>query len=340
MPIESLPTSWRVAPLTLRPLFDEARRQGIDVEGVCQGLAFTPGDLDNPRFCLPHDRAVEAARRVLCLTGDASLGAVLGARTNLASRGILALGLMASSALGEAVDLALRYPRSAGFLLAVRQQAAAPGRHVLLAEPLPNCADVAAFLADKLLVGMVSILRHLAGAHYTPLAIEFVHRQPARAHLFEDFAGCPVRFGCRHNRLISEASWMAAPIPTANARSYRLACHLLEQEEHFLRTRCPVVEAAERMMRHALPSMPTLAALAAALNLSERTFRRRLAEAGTNYHALADEVRKARALELITDGGMTISRTAAEAGFGDLRSFRRAFKRWTGTCPSEAFARD
>ena len=50
---------------------------------------------------------------------------------------------------------------------------------------------------------------------------------------------------------------------------------------------------------------------------------------------LLDQVRHQRALELIRAGGYPVERIAAAVGYRDARSFRRAFKRWTGCNPSE-----
>jgi AraC-like DNA-binding protein len=68
--------------------------------------------------------------------------------------------------------------------------------------------------------------------------------------------------------------------------------------------------------------------------VSERTLRRRLAEAGTSYRALIDDVRKERALALLAEDA-NVSLVAQRVGFADATAFARAFRRWTGRQPSE-----
>jgi AraC-like DNA-binding protein len=69
------------------------------------------------------------------------------------------------------------------------------------------------------------------------------------------------------------------------------------------------------------------------LALSARTLHRRLAEEGTGFSALVDEVRRTRALALLEDGKLAASQAAFLLGFQDPAAFFRAFRRWTGTTP-------
>ena len=73
--------------------------------------------------------------------------------------------------------------------------------------------------------------------------------------------------------------------------------------------------------------------LAGRLALSERTLRRRLAEAGTTYRNLLDRARHRRAVALLRAGEKSVTEVTLLIGFGDVTSFTRAFRRWTGEAP-------
>lgn len=93
-----------------------------------------------------------------------------------------------------------------------------------------------------------------------------------------------------------------------------------------------VVEA-ERQVRGAGGALDT-PGLAAAMNVSVRTLQRRLHHAlGETPKAFVDRVR----LDVVKTGleltSADISQVAAGAGYGDLTSFRRTFKRNTGMTP-------
>ena len=65
------------------------------------------------------------------------------------------------------------------------------------------------------------------------------------------------------------------------------------------------------------------------LYLSKQTW---LGEAGER---LADEVRKALAIELLTKAGLKLDEIAGRLGYADAGSFIHAFKRWTGESPTQ-----
>ncbi len=79
---------------------------------------------------------------------------------------------------------------------------------------------------------------------------------------------------------------------------------------------------------------PGLEELARRLNCSSRSLRRHLQQQRTSYQQLLDELRFARAKELLQSGDMPIYRIAEELGFSETASLRHAFQRWSGQPPS------
>jgi len=75
--------------------------------------------------------------------------------------------------------------------------------------------------------------------------------------------------------------------------------------------------------------------LARLLNLSARTLHRQLRDEGASLQALKDEVRQARARDLLLRTSRPIKQVAAAAGFQNEKSFTRAFSAWTGQSPSD-----
>ena len=75
--------------------------------------------------------------------------------------------------------------------------------------------------------------------------------------------------------------------------------------------------------------------LAALLNLSARTLHRQLKDEGASLQTLKDEVRQARAIDLLLRSNRPIKQVAQATGFQNEKSFIRAFKGWTGRSPGE-----
>ncbi len=82
-------------------------------------------------------------------------------------------------------------------------------------------------------------------------------------------------------------------------------------------------------------SWPDFDTLARQFHASPATLRRRLDEEGESYRSITEGLRRDMAIVLLGDTQFSIAEIAAEVGFAESGSFHRAFKKWTGTRPSE-----
>jgi len=326
-----------VALVYLRPLLAQIVGKGIPPGALFHGLPLLASDFDVPGFRVTHAEAITVIRRALGLLIEPGLGVSLGQRSRLTDQGALALGLLAACTLREAIELALRFPRSAGYLLALHEQHD-PMRHTLHAEAMAGDQDLEPFLVDLTFASMVRQFRMVTEADYAPVEVQLVRPRPADAGAYEAHFRCPVRFGRAHNLLASDVSWLDRPLPMASAMSFRLASQLLDGEAGPTPALSSVGLAAERMIRRSLPRLAAPADVAASLFVSERSLRRKLALDGLNFRTLLDEGRKAMALELMLCGLQSVLQVATATGFADLGTFRRAFKRWVGVTPAAMHA--
>ncbi len=94
------------------------------------------------------------------------------------------------------------------------------------------------------------------------------------------------------------------------------------------------LEVIRRELKRALPANPGLAEIAKQLAMSGSSLKRLLKEHGVSYCRLVDEVRSELALALLRDPRLSNRAIASQLGFANEHNFRRAFKRWTGSLPS------
>ena len=86
----------------------------------------------------------------------------------------------------------------------------------------------------------------------------------------------------------------------------------------------------------ALPeACPGADEVARTLNMTARTLRNRLAERGTHFQLILDQLREQMACTELSRTRTKVEQIAWRVGFQDAPSFRRAFKRWTGLTPHE-----
>jgi len=121
---------------------------------------------------------------------------------------------------------------------------------------------------------------------------------------------------------------LAAPLPGADEELCRTIAAIADGR---LLARPEVVDAVRQSIAR---GRGDVRAVAAELGVGARTLQRRLVENGTTFRALLDEARRAESLRLVACG-RPIKAVADAVGFAEVRSFHRAFRRWTRRTPAQ-----
>ncbi len=316
----------------MRHIVHEVSRRHGNAAALCRGLGFGLGDLERVDFRVSYAQTGRVIQRALQLFDDAALPLRLGASCSLVSWGLCLVGMMAAANPREALDFAVDFlPPSDRFLRLHKQVAGSEFSAV--AEPVHEGDDeIAHFLVEHAFAALTRVCRFVVAPWYGPRRVELRRSAPADTRCHEEAFGCPVHFGLDANRVVFEL--IEHPIATADALVARLCRHQLEQRAG-AGAPSELEAVIVRALRTDLRSPPSMAEIAASVNISERTLRRRLLTAELSYAALLDQERMRRALALLHAGESPMARVADAAGFSDTRSLRRAIKRWTGQTPSQ-----
>ena len=86
------------------------------------------------------------------------------------------------------------------------------------------------------------------------------------------------------------------------------------------------------MREHAFSNLK-IEQVAIEFNISVRNLSRLLHDSGIRFNSFLNMHRINRAIELFSDGGMTMQQIAYETGFSTPNNFNRVFKQITGTSP-------
>ena len=168
------------------------------------------------------------------------------------------------------------------------------------------------------------------------LAAHFPHARPRSLEQLQTFFRTQALFfGAAFNRLVLEPASLAQAQRTADPRL--LATVEALGELALTRTAAPVSQlVSTRLEEQVRRGQVHIRKLARELHMSVRTLQRRLDEEGTSFAALLDQVKHQLACALVEDPQLSLPEIAALLGFGEVASFSRAFKRWTGITPVEA----
>lgn len=185
-----------------------------------------------------------------------------------------------------------------------------------------------------MLGGTVSYGRWLVGGAYRASYAEFTHSPPADCREYEEFFGCPIRFGADRNCLVYPVSVGELNIPNASEELLLLlserADRLMKNMEQQSGLARRIASLLATQLTNAMPEKPLIAAQ---LGMSERTLQRRLNEEGTSYQKVLEETRHQLALEMLRNTPLPINTISQQLGFSEPSTFYRAFKKWEGMTP-------
>jgi len=330
MPHEDAPRSAVSANL----LTQFAASRGMDAADCLQGTGIAPDVLAD------HQARVTAARELLLVRNIVQrlghlpgLGLDAGLRYHLAAYGIWGFALASSPSFRSAADIAMRYlDLSYAF---VRFRSEARGRDVAVVlddSGIPE--DLRQFLLERDFAALTRAVGEMRPGGIPPLSLELRGPRPAHAHRYVELCGLEPRFEAAQNALLYGADALDAPLAQGDSELARLCLDQCRQLLAAHQGRSGVAAQVRDRLLHAPGAIPDIEGIAASLQLSPRSMRRRLEEEGTSFRGLLDEVRQTLAEEMLRTGQIKLSEIALRLGYAEAASFIHAFKRWKGVSPA------
>jgi AraC-like DNA-binding protein len=341
-------TTWSPLPsmtgFAARSAISVLRERGVAVAPLLKRAGLSEQDFDDR----PRRRISSAAQgRFLELaaeaTDDSAFGLHLAEETDPRDAGILFYVASGAQDLGEALALFARYVRIVNEVVRLKLLRTIEGLAVevdMVGLPRHHLRQNTEFGISMI----VKALREDTGHRIRPARAAFAHSRNSDLGEFERFYLCPIEFG----RTASEGAssdllefsndTLALPLVTADSKlveALRPFCDAAASQRNTAKgtLRAAVEKEVERLLPNGKANTETVAK---ALALSARTLSRRLADEGTTFGEVVDQLRRSLALQYLKEFGLSLSQIAWLLGYEGSTSFNHAFKRWTGLSPSLA----
>ncbi|MEH6593275.1 MAG: AraC family transcriptional regulator ligand-binding domain-containing protein [Halioglobus sp.] len=200
----------------------------------------------------------------------------------------------------------------------------------------PEMSDPAKwFVIESLFYCLLKQGRYLTGKPLTFQHASVSYERPPHWEMYQAMLGCEVEFGASAPSITVDRDYMASTIVTSN----QPVLAMKERQCRKLLQRCQsqysIAERIHATLKRTLPNLPSLECMASELNMSRSTLYRRLQDDDYCYQTIVAEFRRDEAVNHLKNTDLTICEIAEKLGFSDDSNFRRAFKKWTGTSPSE-----
>ncbi|WP_370619957.1 helix-turn-helix transcriptional regulator [Mumia sp. Pv 4-285] len=173
----------------------------------------------------------------------------------------------------------------------------------------------------------------MAGPGYGLRSVHLAYEPIAPLAVYEEFFGVPVVVSSALTYLRLPADFASTPIAGADEANRARAMAYLESvlpaelEDLAGRTRAIVHET----LAYVPPQMTHVARL---LNVHRRTLQRRLADQGTGFAQIVDDVRRETVHRYLTRTAVPLHEISAAVGFAEQATLTRSARRWWGETPT------
>jgi len=316
-----------------RVLVETAAAHGADKRCLLAHAGISAEMLTIPEARISYAQFGMLTADALRLTNNPALGLDFGQNLHLSHMGMLGLAMMSSESLGAALETGLRHYRALAPAWDLRLRVEAERGLLTAYEALPY-APFQVFATEALAVAILGMGRHLLGRSLPVRELRLSYSKPPYAERYSEFFDMPVRF----DQVVTEAEFDPAvlrePIHCADPVTAKLAERYIVTHTSGLPPVDGLLAHVRRQLSAGEGAQPSLDEIARALRTSPRSLRRGLQQIGTSYQELLEEARRNRAEAWIRSTELTVEQIADKLGFASVRSFRRAFKRWTGLTPN------
>jgi AraC-like DNA-binding protein len=323
-----------------RVLVETAVTQGASRALLFKDTELSEQMLTSPDMRISYFQFGMLIRNALELTGNSALGLDVGRNTGVAQTGMTGFLVQQSPSLRAAMQAVIRFSSllAPGWDFSIAENG--PIATLTVSEGIPM-GPFRVFATDMVLASFDTQARALS-KHIIPVRrIRLPFPEPPHsAEYRRQFYDVDVDYEEPVASIDFDSAFLDEVVAFADPAAAKIA-------EQFCALQVPpelssdgLVTQVKRLLTNAIGVPPSLEDLAKTLQTSTRSLRRELGRMHTSYKDLLEESRKLRAEEWVKTNSMPLDRLAATLGFSHVRSFRRAFKRWTGQTPGSVRARD
>ncbi|MCK9563870.1 MAG: AraC family transcriptional regulator [Bacteroidales bacterium] len=318
-------------PVAIKRYLAAMKAKGLPADPILTGSRIDKAKLDNPGFLIDTRQYRTVVNNLVRASGDNGIGFDVGLNSTLLDLGVVGHAAMTCRTVRDSYHVWQQFShRLVGVMWDVDTSSENARSLTLTFDRLDPGDPLYRFYVEEMLGMMHMIGQPLAGEQATVKEAAFAYPAPRYRQRYHELLRCPVHFGAGRSEIVVSAAWFEKNVRTYDAELNRLCWNYCDEVVHRLEKEQPLIARIQGMFLKSDDILPSLGQVARELNMSTRTLRRRLQEAGTTYRAQADGFRMSRALEYLRRSNLSAKEIGFRLGFSEPSAFRHAFKSWTG----------
>lgn len=313
---------------------EAVRARNLDADGLLIQVGLSPSLLQsvNARISAEHYGRLW---RLIAATLDDEFFGQDSRRMKSGSFAMLCHSVLGCRTLGAALERSLRFYGLILDDIGGSLQHDAAGARIVLRERDPGRGH-RVFGQEVLLLLLHGLACWLVGRRIPILRAQFCYPEPAHSAEYRVMFSNHLSFDAPSTCIEFDAGYLVLPL----VQDERSVKEFLRTAPENIVTKykngSSVSARIRRRLRQRLPGeVPDFDTLAAELNMTPATLRRRLHEEGASFQGIKDQLRRDLAISYLSDSDRSVGDIALELGFSERSAFHRAFQKWTGASPGE-----
>lgn len=266
------------------------------------------------------------------------LGMVVGSKINLTELSLAGLAFMFSSVLEKGIKRWIKFqelsdpPFRYEFHLGSEQSLIRATPHLT---PFQETLQRTRFAIEESMAEFNAIGEMFDRPYGWFDEIHLSYPEPGYSELYEKYFHCPVKFNQPYNQFLFSSNLLKRPMRIGDediAQILEFKCAVLIKST---RVQDELVYTIQSILMSDPEKYKSISDVANALNVSERTLRRRLTTLGTTFKDISFNYRMNLATEYLLSTDLPISAISVMVGYSDTANFFRAFRRHSDMTPDE-----
>ena len=308
-------------------------RRGIDTEPALLGAGISRSQLSQDDIGLSVASQYRFLELAAAQADDSLLGLHVAAEMDIRAVGILFYLTGSSRTVSEALENLARYSQTTNEAL-VGEISRQKDEVILAVRHLQEFDEPHRQFFELLALWFIRTLQQETNRDFTPSRVTFTHGRNADLREVHRLLRCPVDFAQGQDSWVLPQRVMDLPIVSGDTQLLKiLTAHAddLLAEKHSV---TGLQSTVASQLASLLPSGESRAAVVARqLGMSPRSLTRHLAEEGTTFGEIVEQLRRRLASRYLADDRMSVQQIAWLLGYSEVGAFNHAYKRWTGTAP-------
>jgi AraC-like DNA-binding protein len=321
----------------VRNVVDALTECGLDGMSLSNKAGIPSSIYGHSEACVPAINIARLWDLALTESGNSDIGLQAAASFRPSSLDAVGYLMMSSDTLLEAIQRGVRY-HSAHSSATNTSFVSTDDGYALVFHIMTGIVGTQRQNHDFIMLCILKFFRFMTGRDLNPLRAEFIYPDPECKELHQKMMQCPVMFNAKRTALHFSHVDLERSLITSNPLLVEMHEHAaIKRIQHF--GKYQTTQWVRQLIAKSLPDgEPSRDAIAACMEVSSRKIQRQLAEEGTNFSLILDDVRRNLSKHYLSNAQLPLTDIVYLLGFSEQSTFTRAVKRWYGLSPNKARA--